>query len=349
MRLEPIDKPSLARSLLPPITALGATVAIASFLAMLAGANPFSVFGLILNGAFGSKFAILETLNRATPLIFTGLAVAVAFRAKFWNIGAEAQLYAGALLTVLIGTGLLPWPSIAILPTLALFSILAGAILLLVPALLKTRFGVDEVVTTLLFNFIFLLFVSMLLEGPLKDPMGMGWPKSARLLPEARLPRLVDGLRLHWGFGLAIFSAISVWVVQSRMTLGYEMRAVGLNRQAAAFAGIPVNLVLVKTALLSGGLAALAGFSEVAGLKGSLTLDLSPGFGYTGIIVAMLALLHPLGVIFAALFVAGIFVGADSMSRAADVPTYLADIMLATALLLMVLAIMLTRFRIVRN
>lgn len=349
MRLEPIDKPSLARSLLPPIIALGATVAIASFLAMLAGANPFSVFGLILNGAFGSKFAILETLNRATPLIFTGLAVAVAFRAKFWNIGAEAQLYAGALLTVLLGTGLLPWPSIAILPTLALFSILAGAILLLVPALLKTRFGVDEVVTTLLFNFIFLLFVSMLLEGPLKDPMGMGWPKSARLLPEARLPRLVDGLRLHWGFGLAIFSAISVWVVQSRMTLGYEMRAVGLNRQAAAFAGIPVNLVLVKTALLSGGLAALAGFSEVAGLKGSLTLDLSPGFGYTGIIVAMLALLHPLGVIFAALFVAGIFVGADSMSRAADVPTYLADIMLATALLLMVLAIMLTRFRIVRN
>ena len=349
MRLEPIDKPSLARSLLPPVIALGATVAIASFLAMLAGANPFSVFGLILNGAFGSKFAILETLNRATPLIFTGLAVAVAFRAKFWNIGAEAQLYAGALLTVLLGTGLLPWPSIAILPTLALFSILAGAILLLVPALLKTRFGVDEVVTTLLFNFIFLLFVSMLLEGPLKDPMGMGWPKSARLLPEARLPRLVDGLRLHWGFGLAILSAISVWVVQSRMTLGYEMRAVGLNRQAAAFAGIPVNLVLVKTALLSGGLAALAGFSEVAGLKGSLTLDLSPGFGYTGIIVAMLALLHPLGVIFAALFVAGIFVGADSMSRAADVPTYLADIMLATALLLMVLAIILIRFRIVRN
>ena len=223
MRLEPIDKPSLARSLLPPVIALGATVAIASFLAMLAGANPFSVFGLILNGAFGSKFAILETLNRATPLIFTGLAVAVAFRAKFWNIGAEAQLYAGALLTVLLGTGLLPWPSIAILPTLALFSILAGAILLLVPALLKTRFGVDEVVTTLLFNFIFLLFVSMLLEGPLKDPMGMGWPKSARLLPEARLPRLVDGLRLHWGFGLAILSAISVWVVQSRMTLGLSL------------------------------------------------------------------------------------------------------------------------------
>ena len=349
MRLEPIKNPSLARSLLPPAIALGTTFVFASLLAMFAGANPFSVFGLILSGAFGSKFAILETLNRATPLVFTGLAAAVAFRAKFWNIGAEAQLYSGALLTVLLGTGLLQWPSIALLPTIMLFSILAGAILLLVPALLKTRFGVDEVVTTLLFNFIFLLFISMLLEGPIKDPMGMGWPKSARVIPEARLPRLVDGLRLHWGFALAIFSAICIWIIQTRSTLGYEMRAVGLNKKAAAFAGIPVNTILVKTALLSGGLAALAGFSEVAGLKGSLTLDLSPGFGYTGIIVAMLALLHPLGVIVAALFVAGIFVGADSMSRAADVPTYLADIMLATALLLMVLAIMLTRFRVVRD
>ena len=349
MRLEPIKNPSLARSLLPPAIALGTTVVFASLLAMVAGANPFSVFGLILSGAFGSKFAILETLNRATPLVFTGLAAAVAFRAKFWNIGAEAQLYSGALLTVLLGTGLLQWPSIALLPTIMLFSILAGAILLLVPALLKTRFGVDEVVTTLLFNFIFLLFISMLLEGPIKDPMGMGWPKSARVIPEARLPRLFDGLRLHWGFALAIFSAICIWIIQTRSTLGYEMRAVGLNKKAAAFAGIPVNTILVKTALLSGGLAALAGFSEVAGLKGSLTLDLSPGFGYTGIIVAMLALLHPLGVIVAALFVAGIFVGADSMSRAADVPTYLADIMLATALLLMVLAIMLTRFRVVRD
>jgi general nucleoside transport system permease protein len=204
-------------------------------------------------------------------------------------------------------------------------------------------------VTTLLLYFKFLLFVSMLLEGVLKDPAGMGWPKSARLIPEARLPRIATGLRLHWGFGLALVAAGLVWVIQRRTTLGYEMRAVGLNPSAARFAGMPVNNVLLKTALLSGGLAALAGFSEVAGLKGSLTLDLSPGFGYTGIIVAMLALLNPLGVVVAAIFVAGIFVGADSMSRAAGVPTYLADIMLSMALLMMVLAIMLTRFRVVRG
>lgn len=349
MRLEPIANPSPARTFLLPAAAIAATVVIASLLAMAAGANPFAVLGLIVKGAAGSKFALLETLNRATPLIFTGLAVAIAFRAKLWNIGAEAQLYAGALVTVVLGTGALGWPSGLLLPTLAVLAMLAGAVVLLVPALLKVRFGVDEVVTTLLFNFIFLLFISMLLEGPLKDPMGMGWPKSARLLPEARLPRIFDGLRLHWGFALALIAAGIVWVIERRTTLGYEMRAVGLNREAAKFAGIPVNAVLIKTALLSGGLAALAGYSEAAGLKGNLTLDLSPGFGYTGIIVAMLALLNPLAVVAAALFVAGIFVGADSMSRAVGVPTYLADIMLATALLLMVLAIMLTRFRVVKE
>ena len=349
MRLEPIASPSLARTLTPPALAITATVVAASLLAMLAGANPLAVLGLIIKGAFGSQFALLETLNRATPLIFTGLAVAVAFRARLWNIGAEAQLYAGALVVAILGAGLLDWPSILLLPFMAILAMIAGAILLLIPALLKVRLGVDEVVTTLLINFIFLLFVSMLLEGALKDPMGMGWPKSARLIDEARLPRIMNGLRLHWGFGLALISAVIVWIIGARTTLGYEMRAVGLNRDAAEFAGIPVGRVLIKTALLSGGLAALAGYSEVAGLKGSLTLDLSPGFGYTGIIVAMLALLNPLGVVVAALFVAGIFVGADSMSRAVGVPTYLADIMLATALLLMVVAILLTRFRVVRE
>ncbi len=349
MRLEPISNPTMTRRLVPPALAIAASFVIAALLAMIAGGNPLSVFGLIFKGAVGSKFALLETLNRATPLIFTGLAGSVAFRAKLWNIGAEAQLYAGAVVTVVLGTGALSLPAPVLLPLIGLAAMLAGALALLGPAILKTRLGVDEVVTTLLFNFIFLLFVSYLLEGPLKDPMGMGWPKSARLIPEARLPRIVDGLRLHWGFALALISAVAVWVVDARTTLGYEMRAVGQNAEAARFAGIPVTAVILKTALLSGGLAALAGFSEVSGLKGSLTLDLSPGFGYTGIVVAMLALLHPLGVVAAALFVAAIFVGADSMSRTVGVPTYLADIMLASALLLTVLAILTTKFRIRRD
>jgi simple sugar transport system permease protein len=183
----------------------------------------------------------------------------------------------------------------------------------------------------------------------MKDPMGMGWPKSEALLKEARLPRIAEGLRLHWGFVLALVAAVVVYVIEQRTSFGFEMRAVGSNFGAARFAGVPVNRVLIQTALLSGGLAALAGWSEVAGLKGHLSQDLSPGFGYTGIIVAMLALLNPLAVIGTAIFVAGIFVGSDAMSRAAGVPTYIADMLLASALLFMVLAILLTKMRVVRG
>jgi simple sugar transport system permease protein len=346
MRLEPKPAPSLAAAFLYPAGAIVATLLIASVLVMIAGADPLSVFGLVLKGAAGSQFAVIETLTRATPLIFTGLAVAIAFRAKLWNIGAEAQLYAGAVVVAVLGTGLLPLPSIGLIPLVALAAMIAGALLLLGPAVMKVRFGVDEVVTTLLLNFIVLLFVSMLLEGVLKDPMGLGWPQSKRVIADMQLPRIVTGKRLHYGFLLALACAAATWFVMKKTVLGYEMRAVGHNPEAARFAGIPVNLVLMKTALLSGGMAAFAGFSEVAGLKGNLTLDLSPGFGYTGIVVAMLALLNPLGVVAAAIFVAGIFVGADAMSRSAGVPSYIAEVMVATALLSMVTAIMLSRYRI---
>ncbi len=345
MRLEPKPAPSFAATLLYPAGAVLATLGIAALLVLAAGASPLSVFYLVARGAAGSQFAIVETLTRATPLIFTGLAVAVAFRARLWNIGAEAQLYIGGVVTVVLGTGLLPLPPLLLIPLIMAAAMLAGALLLLGPALLKTRFGVDEVVTTLLLNFIVLLFVSMLLEGVLKDPTGLGWPQSRKVIEAAQLPRIIQGKRLHYGFVIALVAAVAVWVLMKKTALGYEMRAVGHNPEAARFAGMPVNRVLMKTALLSGGLAALAGFSEVSGLKGNLTLDLSPGYGYSGIVVAMLSMLNPLGVIASAIFVAGIFVGADAMSRSAGVPSYIADVMVATALLTMVVAILLSRFR----
>ncbi|MGE0119554.1 MAG: ABC transporter permease [Dongiaceae bacterium] len=345
MRLEPRSEASPAAALLAPVGALAVSLAVAALLVMWSGASALGTFALVVKGAVGSQFALLETLTRATPLIFTGLAAAVAFRAKLWNIGAEGQLYMGAVLAVVLGTGLLPLPAPLLLPILLLAGAVGGALTLLGPTLLKNRLGVDEVVTTLLLNFIVILFVSLLLDGPLKDPMGLGWPQSARVTPEAALPKLVPGKRLHAGFLLAIVAALAVWFVNARTALGYEMRAVGHNPRAARFLGMPVNLVLVKTALLSGGLAGLAGVSEVAGLKGNLTLDLSPGFGYSGIVVAMLAMLHPLGVVAAAIFVAGVFVGADAMSRAAGVPNYIAHVMVATSLLTMVAAMMFMRFR----
>jgi simple sugar transport system permease protein len=346
MRLEPKPAPPLYALLLFPGVAIAATLVIAALLVLAAGASPFTVFILVAKGAVGSQFALVETLTRATPLIFTGLAVAVAFRAKLWNIGAEAQLYMGAIITIVLGTGALPLPSLLLIPVIMIAAMIAGGLLLLGPAFLKTRFGVDEVVTTLLLNFIVLLFVSMLLEGPLKDPMGLGWPQSQKIVAEAQLPRIITGKRLHYGFVIALLAAAAVWVLMRKLVLGYEMRAVGHNPQAARFFGIPVDTVLMKTALLSGGLAALAGFSEVSGLKGNLTLDLSPGYGYSGIVVAMLAMLNPLGVVLSAIFVAGIFVGAAAMSRSAEVPSYIADVMVATALLTMVTAILLSRYRV---
>src|SRR5262245_8636557 len=172
MRLEPREETSLLITLLYPALAILATLVFAGILVSFSGANPFAVFGLVFKGAAGSQFAFLETLTRATPLIFTGLAAAVAFRAKLWNIGGEAQLYMGAVATVTLGTGLLPLPWPLLLPVLMLAAMIAGAAVLVGPALMKVRFGVDEVVTTLLLNFIVVLFVSLLLDGPLKDPMG---------------------------------------------------------------------------------------------------------------------------------------------------------------------------------
>jgi simple sugar transport system permease protein len=345
MRLEPRTGAPLAIVVAAPLAAFGVSLAVAALLVMWSGASALGTFALVLKGAAGSQFALLETLTRSTPLIFTGLAAAVAFRAKLWNIGGEGQLYIGAVLTAVLGTGLLPLPAPLLVPILLVAGAIGGALTLLGPTLLKNRFGVDEVVTTLLLNFIVVLLVSLLLDGPLKDPMGLGWPQSPKVFPEAALPKLVQGKRLHAGFLLAIAAALAVWFINARTTLGYEMRAVGHNPRAARFLGMPVDGVLLKTALLSGGLAGLAGVSEVAGLKGNLTLDLSPGFGYSGIVVAMLAMLHPLGVIAAAIFVAGMFVGADAMSRSAGVPNYIADVMVATSLLTMVVAMMFTRFR----
>ena len=349
MRLEPRAHTPIALQLAAPLAAISASFVVAAVLVLLGGASPFAVFAAVIKGALGTQFAFLETLTRATPLIFTGLAAAVAFRARLWNIGGEAQLYAGAIVCVALGTGTLPLPAPILLPLIALVAMLAGAMLLLGPTLLKTRFGVDEVVTTLLLNFSIVLVVSLLLDGLLKDPMGLGWPQSKKVIAEAVWPKLVQGKRLHWGFIVAILAACAVWFINVRTTFGYEMRAVGFNARAARFAGIPVNWVMAKTALLSGGLAALAGVSEVAGLKGNLTLDLSPGFGYTGIVVAMLAALHPLGVIAAAIFVAAMFVGADAMSRSVGVPNYIANVMVATALLTMVAGMLFTRFRLRRG
>ena len=349
MRVEKRLQPSPAALALASLGAVAFTLLVSSVLVLAAGAPVGRTYGLLLQGAFGSVFAWSETLTRAVPLLLTGLAAAVAFRARLFNIGAEGQLYAGALAAVAVG-GLhggsgFGAPTWLLFPAMLVAAALAGALLLLGPTLLKARLGVDEVVTTLLLNFIVLLFVSAMLDGPMKDPGAMGWPQSVALQPELELARLVQGTRVHSGLAIALVLAAGVWALLRHTVAGFDIRAVGANARAAAFAGVPVTRTLVLVALLSGGLAGLAGAIEVAGRTSYVTLDMSPGYGYSGIVIAMLAGLHPLGVAAAAVFVAGVLVGADSMSRAIGVPTYLADVIVAVSLLSVLVATLAAQYR----
>jgi len=346
MQLEPRENISTLRIITAPVLAILAAFIICSGLIMWTGESVLEAYGYLFKGGFGSRFAISETLNRATPLIFTGLAAAVAFRAKFWNIGAEGQLYFGALAATILGAGAISMPSYLMIPFLFLAGAIAGGLALLGPVFLKTTLKVDEVVTTLLLNFVILLFVNYLLEGPLKDPMSLGWPQAAPIVDEGVLPALLPRTRLHIGFLVALSAAAMIWGLMRYTIWGYEIRAVGANATAARFSGININRTVILVAMLSGGLAGMAGITETTGTKGYLTLDLSPGFGYSGIAVAMLANLHPLGVILSAIFLAGIYVGSDSMSRAVDIPTYIADVMVAVSVLSVLVSLMLVQYRV---
>ncbi|WP_211237119.1 ABC transporter permease [Sedimentitalea nanhaiensis] len=349
MRIEPRNAPTRLLTLGVPVLSALVALALAAVPLAFAGADVAAAYGEMVNGVFGSVFAFSEMLTRATPLIFTGLAAALAFRARLWNIGAEGQLYLGAMAAVAIGAGAVDAPGIVLVPLIVVLGAAAGAAGMAVPTLLKTRFGADEVVTTLLLNFVILIFVQMMLEGALKDPMGLGWPQSAPILDQGMLPTLIERMRVHSGLVIALIAAGVAQFMLARSVWGFRLRAVGENAAAARHAGIRVNRTLFSVAVVSGGLAGLAGVSEVAGLKGYLTADLSPGFGYTGIVVAMLAGLSPAGVVIAALFIASVFVGADSMSRAIGVSSYLADLVVSMSLLCVLIGGFFARFKLVRS
>jgi len=191
--------------------------------------------------------------------------------------------------------------------------------------------------------------LQMMLEGPLKDPMGMGWPQSSPIVDNGILPQLIPRMRVHWGLIIALAMAVFAQIMLSKSVWGFKLRAVGENAAAALHAGIGVKRTLMSAAIISGAMAGLAGVSEVAGLRGYLTADLSPGYGYTGIVVAMLAGLSPVGVVISALFIASVFVGADTMSRAMGVSSYLADLVVAMSLICVLIGGFVARFKITRT
>ena len=294
---------------------------IAVLTAML-GVNPIDAYVQLFRSTFGTRNGIAETLVRASPLMLAALGIVISFRASVWNIGAEGQIYFGALgatLAALFIPGL-PAP----LHVLSAISVgfLFGAAWGAIPALMRVYRGANEVITTLMLNFVAVFLVGYLVNWPLRDDdFLVPLPQSSPVPTSAWLPDLIAGTRAHSGIIIAVFFSVLVWVLLWRMAAGYRMRAVGANPRASLFGGINVSRQIVLALSLSGGMAGLAGVVEVIGLRGVLTDTLSPGYGFTAIAVALLAGLHPAGVIVAAFFLAALISGAEGLQRNLGIPS----------------------------
>lgn len=337
-RLSPWSTPVLV------LAAILITFVITAGPILLAGANPIEAYVLFVINPLTSGFTLLEVLVTATPILFTGAAVAIAFRAGYWNIGAEGQLLLGAIAAAGVGMVVGGLPPIAALALMITSGALAGAAWALVPAILRIRFGIDEVVTTLLLNPVALLLVNGLLHGPWRDPL-TGFPESPRIAAVAEFPQLIERSRLHLGFVLALVVIVVAWYVLARTPAGLRLRAAGLSPHGARFAGINVGRTLLTAALVSGAIAGLAGVSEVAGIQNRLTSGLSPGYGYTGIVVATLGTLTMPGVALAALFLGDLTVGASTAARSLSIPSQLGAVVQGVLLLTTVALLALRRYR----
>ena len=324
--VEAVARGLLPRSVRGPLAvAVGAvlvTVLVAGLALLLGGFDPGQAAGAMVRGTVGSPSALFSvTLVRAVPLILSGLAVAIAFRAGVWNIGAEGQLYAGAMAAVWVGLNAGSLPALLVLPVVLLASCVAGAVWALLPALMRTRLGVGEVITTILMNFVAIHLASYLVRGPLQESRGV-FPQTDAVAEAARLGVMVPGTRLHWGFALAVVVALSTTFFLARTRAGFRLRAVGASASAARVAGaIDARRVWTGAFLSSGAVAGLAGGVEVAGVTYALYEGLSPGWGYTAIAVALLAGLSPLAVLATGALFGALEGGASAMQREAGVPS----------------------------
>jgi len=306
-----------------PFISVGIAIVIGSIIMLMAGKDPIAGYSAMFSGAFGGPRQIGETLLRATPLIFTGLAVAYGFRAGLFNIGAEGQLFLGGLAAAFVGLKVAGLPWIVSAPLVIISAAAAGAAWAFGPAIMKAKLGAHEVITTMMFSFIGRYLVSWLVTGPLKSPGLI--PQTVQLPTESRLPRVSDVFpfiganRAHIGIILGIVVAIFIWWVLKYTVMGYEARAVGFNPWASENGGISVPSTIVKSLCISGALAGLAGAVEVMGVHWRLFDQFSSGFGFTGIAVALLAKNNPIGVIAAALLFGALSAGAGTMQLEAGI------------------------------
>lgn len=323
-----------------PLVAVPVAFLVGAIMLVLLRANPLEAYGALLGGAFGDVSGLTQTLVKATPLLLVGLGVVIAFRGGVINIGGEGQMIVGALATTAVAVGLRDWPGWLLLPLCMVAGGISGGVWGGIPGILKARLGVNEILTTVMMNAIAIQFANFMLRGPMIDPAeieaGTRIAQSALLPNQVWLIRLVPRTLLHGGAILAVVLAVVVFIFLWRTTIGYRIRAVGLNPLASRYAGIPVPFYQALALILGGVFAGLAGAVEVLGVQHRMLEGLSGGYGFSGIVAALFGSLHPLGLIPASVLFGGLLVGADQMQRTVQVPAALIDTLLGLVVLLVV-------------
>lgn len=317
-----------------PLAALVLAAALIALILLALGASPLGVFAALCEGAFGNWLAATDTLVKATPLVFTGLAVAIAFQGALWNIGADGQLLVGALAAGALGTALGGWPRAFALAAVLLCGAAGGAIWGGLCGWLRERRGVNEVISTIMLNFVAAQALSFAVHGPLMEP-AHAYPESARIARAAELWMYAPPSRLNAGMILALALAAAGWLWLFHSAGGFQLRAMGRNRRAAAFFAIPVARLGVWTMALSGALAGLGGAVQVSAITHRLYETFSPGWGYEAIAVALVARLNPLGVLAAALLFGALDNGSQAMQRSQGVSPELVQVIQGMVILIL--------------
>ncbi|MFZ5597742.1 MAG: ABC transporter permease [Bacillota bacterium] len=272
------------------------------------GHNPMEIYSKMFSGVFGSSFGLSETMVKAIPLMILGLGISIAFKMQLWNIGAEGQIYMGAFAASWVPLTFPDLPAILMIPAMIITSMAAGGLWGLIPAIPRAYLGVNEIITTLMLNYVAILWVQFLVFGPWKDPHGFNFPMSAPFPEAARLGTL-GHTRVHAGILFAILLSVIIYIIINRSRWGYEIRVIGESESAARYAGMNIRRNILLVMLISGAVCGLAGMSEVSGISGRLQHGVSPGYGYTAIIVVWLAKLNPFAIILVAILFGGLQVG----------------------------------------
>lgn len=301
-----------------PLVVILLSFILGAIMMVISGVNPLIAYRALINASFGSLNSISETMVKACPLLLCGLGTIVAFRCKFWNIGAEGQIYAGGIAAALVGSIPICLPWVIHILMMILAGAIGGSLYAFIPTFLKVKLKINEVITTIMFNYISIHLVGYLVHGPM---MGSGFlPMSEKLPPRACLPRIIPATRFHLGIIIALAAAGIVYFLVWKTVLGFRIRTVGENLTAARLGGINPTLVILWAGLISGSLAGLAGMIEVAGIQTRLVEGFSPGYGYLAVAVGLVGQLKPMGVVLASILFGALLSGSKAMQSTVGVP-----------------------------